>query len=222
MSSARVAIFMGAPGAGKGTQAIRVSKNLDLAHVSTGDLFRENISKGTELGARAKGFMDAGQLVPDELVLDMLFDRVQQPDCQGGYILDGFPRTVVQAEALTKRLGGASVHVVDIAVPDEVIVDRIAGRLLCKACGNIQHREFDAPTVEGICDDCGGELYQRADDSPDTVQDRLAVYHEQTAPVVDYYKSHGILARVDGMQSPDSVFQSLIQGLPEGWKRVDA
>ena len=222
MNSARVAIFMGAPGAGKGTQAARVSKNLDLAHISTGDLFRENISKGTELGERAKGFNDAGQLVPDELVLDMLFDRVQQADCESGYILDGFPRTVVQAEALTKRLAGTSVHVVEIAVPDEVIVERLAGRLLCKACGNTQHRQFAPPAVEGTCDGCSGELYQRADDSPDTVQGRLAVYHEQTAPVVDYYKSHGILARVDGMQSPDSVFQSLIQGLPEDWKRVDA
>jgi len=222
MNAARVAIFMGAPGAGKGTQAVRVSKHIELAHISTGDLFRENISKGTELGERAKGFMDAGQLVPDELVLDMLFDRVQQPDCESGYILDGFPRTVVQAEALTERLGDASVHVVDISVPDNVIVDRIAGRLLCKACGNIQHREFDPPAKEGTCDNCGGELYQRADDSPDTVKDRLAVYHDQTAPLVDYYQSKGILARVDGMQSPDSVFQSLIQGLPEEWKRGDA
>jgi len=222
MNVPKVAIFMGAPGAGKGTQAARVSKNLELAHISTGDLFRENITNGTPLGERVKGFTEAGQLVPDELVLDMLFDRVQQPDCQSGYILDGFPRTVVQAEALTERLQGASVHVVDIAVPDEVIVKRIAGRLLCKACGNIQHREFNPPAVAGICDKCSGELYQRADDSPDTVTDRLAVYHEQTAPVVDYYHSRGILARVDGMQSPDSVFQSLIQGLPEEWKRVDA
>ncbi len=219
MSAPKVAIFMGAPGAGKGTQAVRVSESIGLAHISTGDLFRENISNDTDLGKRAKGFMESGQLVPDELVLDMLFDRVQQPDCQSGYILDGFPRTVVQAEALTERLNGASVHAVDIQVPDEVIVDRIAGRLLCRSCGNIQHTEFDPPETEGVCSKCSGELYQRKDDAPDTVKDRLAVYHEQTAPVVDYYHSRGILARVDGMQSPDSVFQSLIQGLPEEWKR---
>ena len=215
MSKVDVIVLMGAPGAGKGTQASRLCEKVNLPHISTGDLFRENISQGTELGVRVKGVLDSGQLVSDDLVLDMLFDRVAREDCAAGYILDGFPRTVAQAEALTARLNAASeditTKVIDIHVPDDIIVGRIAGRLLCRACGNIQHKEFNAPAKAGVCDACGGELYQRKDDSAETVQERLAVYHEQTAPVIEYFKTAGMLQRIDGTQSSDSVFASLLK-----------
>ena len=212
-------ILLGAPGAGKGTQAKRLSAWAGLAHVSTGDLFRENIGNDTELGRKAKGYMDAGQLVPDELVLDMLFDHVAQPACAAGYILDGFPRTLPQAEALTARLAAApdspEVRVLDIRVSDDRIVDRIAGRLLCKSCGNIQHKTSAPPAKDGVCDECGGELHQRADDRAEVVQERLAVYHEQTAPLVRYYEEQGLLESVDGERAPDEVFESLTRFVPK-------
>ncbi len=207
-----VVILMGAPGAGKGTQAMRLSEFASLPHVSTGDLFRDNLKRETKLGTEAKGYMESGKLVPDALVLDMLFDRVAKPDCAEGYILDGFPRTLPQAEALEKRLAevpDASVQVLDIEVADEVIVERASGRLLCRSCDSIKHKTFSPPRAEGVCDACGGELYQREDDRPEVVSERLAVYHEQTAPLVGYYDERGLLARVDGGRSPDDVFASL-------------
>ncbi len=204
-----IVILMGAPGAGKGTQAKKLSAYTSLPHVSTGDLLRENLKQSTPLGSRAKTYMEAGKLVPDDLVLEMLFDRVAEPDCANGYILDGFPRTLPQAKALDSRLEGASVRVLDIRVDDAVIVERASGRLLCRECGNIQHAEFDPPTRAGVCGVCGGELYQRADDRPEIVRERLAVYHAQTAPLLAYYEERGLLARVDGEPSPDAVFKSL-------------
>jgi len=210
VSSPTVIILLGAPGAGKGTQAKRLSAARSLPHVSTGDLFRENIGKGTELGKQVKSYLDQGILVPDEVVLDMLFDRVSQPDCARGYVLDGFPRTGPQAEALAARLDEEPV-VVNIAVADETIVGRAAGRLVCRKCGNVQHAEFAPPTVAGVCDECGGELYQREDDRPDVVRQRLDVYHAQTAPLIDFYERRGNLHTIDGEGSPPEVF-SLLEG----------
>jgi len=218
----RVVILLGPPGAGKGTQAVRLSGRLSLPHISTGDLFRENLSQGTDLGARAKEFMESGRLVPDELVVDMLFDRVGREDCSQGYLLDGFPRTVAQAEELGRRLGdGTPVTVVNLDVPDEVIVERAGGRLLCRACGNIQHLKYSPPAQEGVCDACGGELYQRDDDKPEVVRQRLTVYHEQTQPVVDWYlqasaTGGGVLHNVDGAGTPDEVFTASIACFQEG------
>jgi len=205
--SRQVLILLGAPGAGKGTQAVRLAESLSLPHVSTGDLFRENLSKGTPLGDKAKGFMDAGDLVPDELVIDMLFDRVGREDCAGGYLLDGFPRTVAQAEALGARLDAQDqVRVIDIEVPDSAIVERITGRLSCGGCGAVFHRSFNPPAVTGACDRCGRGLSQRADDSAEVVKKRLAAYHEQTAPVAGWYRDRVGICAVDGTQSPDEVF----------------
>ena len=205
----QVLILLGAPGAGKGTQAVRLADALSLPHVSTGDLFRENLSQGTPLGEKAKGYMDSGALVPDELVIDMLFDRVGRDDCGGGYLLDGFPRTVAQAEALGSRLGADDrIRVIDIEVPDSAIVERITGRLSCGSCGAVYHRTFNPPTAEGTCDRCGGDLAQRADDSAEVVEKRLAAYHEQTAPVTGWYRERVGIQTVDGTQSPDEVFSA--------------
>ncbi|MDP6386662.1 MAG: adenylate kinase [Planctomycetota bacterium] len=210
----RVIILLGAPGAGKGTQAVRLSQALGLPHVSTGDLFRENISQGTTLGERAQSYLESGRLVPDDLTVDMLFDRTSRSDCANGYMLDGFPRTVPQAVALGERLGDdASLTVLNIQVPDEIIVDRSAGRLLCRACGNIQHKSFSPPAQEGVCDACSGELYQRKDDQPDVVQDRLGVYHAQTEPLVGHYGDQGVCLSVDGNRAPDEVFAGCLASL---------
>lgn len=215
MSDRRVVILLGPPGAGKGTQAVRLSDGLGLPHVSTGDLFRENLSNDTELGKRAKGFMESGQLVPDELVLEMLFDRVSKPDCAEGYLLDGFPRTIPQADALAERLGDETPRALLLEVDDALIVGRAAGRLICKGCGNIQHLEFSPPAKAGVCDACGGELQRRKDDEPDVVRERLAVYHEQTAPLVGFYENKGQLKRVNGDQKPDAVYADLVRRLEE-------
>lgn len=209
-----VVILLGAPGAGKGTQAARLASALGLPHVATGDLFRENLANDTPLGRRARGVMDQGKLVPDDLVIEMLFDRVSRGDCADGYLLDGFPRTLPQAEVLTRRLPADwDVQVFEIAVPDDVLVDRISGRLLCRGCKNIHHTVFSAPRAKGRCDACGGELYRREDDAPEVVRERLAVYHEQTAPVVEYYRERGLLRTLDGDRAPDEVFESLRQGI---------
>lgn len=207
--------MMGAPGAGKGTQAMRLSRELGLPHVSTGDLFRENLSQGTALGQEAKGYMDAGNLVPDALVIDMLFDRVSRDDCSGGYLLDGFPRTVAQAESLAERLGDTPVTVVNLEVPDGVIVERASGRLLCRGCDAIFHKSFKAPKAEGVCDACGGELYTRDDDNAETVAQRLVAYHKQTAPVVDWYSKGGTVCAVDGDRNPDEVFADCVSCVKE-------
>lgn len=203
----KVVVMMGAPGAGKGTQATRLSRELSLPHVSTGDLFRENLSQGTPLGQEARGYMDAGELVPDALVIDMLFDRVGREDCAGGYLLDGFPRTVSQAESLAARLGDTPVTVIDLEVPDELIVGRASGRLLCRGCDAIYHKTFSPPKGTA-CDACGGELYQRDDDKAEVVAQRLVAYQEQTAPVVGWFRERGAVCAVDGSRSPDEVFSA--------------
>ncbi len=206
-----VFILLGPPGAGKGTQAVRLSAALALPHVSTGDLFRENLGKGTELGIKAKGFMESGRLVPDDVVIDMLFERVSKPDCKSGFLLDGFPRTVAQAAALDRRLAGWTVRAPSINVPDSALVERLAGRATCKACGHVHHLRFSPPKVAGRCDRCAGELYQRPDDSREVVSKRLSVYREQTKPVEDHYNQLGVLSVVDGDRSPDDVFTSLLR-----------
>lgn len=197
--------MMGAPGAGKGTQSARLSRELGLPHVSTGDLFRENLSQGTPLGQEARGYYDSGNLVPDALVIDMLFDRVSREDCAQGYLLDGFPRTVAQAVSLAERLGETSITVIDLEVPDEIIVGRVSGRVLCRGCNAIYHRTFNAPKGDG-CDTCGGELYQRDDDKAEVVAQRLVAYHEQTAPVVGWFRERSDVCAVDGNRDPDEVF----------------
>jgi adenylate kinase len=210
-----IVILLGAPGAGKGTQAVRLSKARSVPHVSTGDLFRENIKSGTPLGAKAQGYMDKGELVPDELVLDMLASRVAQDDCREGYVLDGFPRTEVQALALEERLQGAEVSVVNLEVADETIVGRAAGRLSCKQCGSVFHADNAPPRKAGQCDQCGSDLAQRSDDAPAVVRERLRVYHEKTAPLVRFYAERGLLRSVDGEQSPENVFagiENLVSG----------
>jgi len=208
-----VVILLGGPGAGKGTQAARLSENLGLAHISTGDLFRENLKNDTELGKQARGYMDSGKLVPDELVLEMLFDRVAAPDCAAGYLLDGFPRTEPQAEALEAALGDTRPRVLNLEVADEVIVQRASGRRLCRGCSAIWHATFNPPATEGVCGACGGELYQREDDQEEVVRERLSVYHAQTAPLVEFYSSRGLLVGVDGEQSPDDVNEALVVAL---------
>jgi len=212
--TAKVVILLGPPGSGKGTQAVRLTKELGIPHISTGDLFRENISKDTELGRKAKSYTNAGKLVPDELVLDMLFDRVSRPDCARGYLLDGFPRTLAQAEALDKYLPpNTQLIVLSLNVPDDLIVKRAEGRLTCKNCGTIYNRYFSPPAQEGKCDKCGGELVQRPDDRAEVVEERLRVYHAQTQPLVEYYNKKGVLIQVDGTKSPDEVFSALKEKL---------
>ena len=206
----RVVILLGPPGAGKGTQAQRLSAALSLPHVATGDLFRENLAQGTDLGRRAKKYMDAGQLVPDELVLEMLFERVAKPDARGGYLLDGFPRTLAQAEALEKRLDkGTRVSVLNLRVPDSELLDRITGRRTCTQCGRVFHVKHAKPKSADKCDACGSALAQRTDDSEAVFGKRLAVYRAQTQPLEGFYAKRGLLQNVDGNRSPDDVFKDL-------------
>ena len=190
-------IFLGAPGAGKGTQAEVVCKELNIPAISTGNMLREAVKNGTEAGLKAKSFMDAGELVPDDVVIGMLKDRIAQPDAQNGFILDGFPRTVEQAEALDK-MGVNIDKVVEINVSDEAITARMSGRRVCEGCGNSYHIEYKPTKVEGICDACGAKVVQRIDDKPETVQARLKTYHEKTAPLKDYYEKRGKLVTVEG------------------------
>ena len=207
-------VMLGAPGAGKGTQAKRIAAKYQIPHISTGDIFRANIKAGTELGMKAKSYMDQGQLVPDEVTIGMLLDRISQDDCAGGYVLDGFPRTIPEAESLTKALasrGEKLDYAVNVDVPDENIVTRMSGRRACLGCGATYHIVYNAPKKEGICDVCGEKLVLRDDDKPETVQKRLAVYHDQTQPLIDYYKQEGILAEVDGTQDMDKVFQDIVK-----------
>jgi adenylate kinase len=209
-----VVILLGPPGSGKGTQAVKLSQKLGIPHLSTGDLFRENIGKGTDLGKKAKTFMDAGKLVPDEIVLDMLFERVKQSDCMKGYLLDGFPRTIPQAEALDLKLAArAKIIALNLDVGDELIVKRIEGRLSCKNCGNIQNKYFSKPHQEGKCDKCGGELVQRSDDKEEVVKERLRVYHHQTEPLVGFYSNKAILTNINGERPPEVVAEDLFNQL---------
>lgn len=206
-------IMLGAPGAGKGTQAKKIAEKYQIPHISTGDIFRANIKGGTELGMKAKTFMDQGMLVPDEITIGMLMDRIKEADCVNGYVLDGFPRTIPQAESLTAALAGlgeAIDYAVNVDVPDEAIINRMAGRRACLACGATYHVEYNPPKTEGVCDVCGEKLVLREDDKPETVQKRLRVYHEQTQPLIDYYQKAGVLKEVDGTQDMNVVFQNIV------------
>ena len=211
-------IMLGAPGAGKGTQAKKIAAKYNIPHISTGDIFRANIKNGTELGNKAKTYMDQGLLVPDELVVDLVVDRVKQDDCVNGYVLDGFPRTIPQAEALDKALnaiGEKMDYAIDVDVPDENIVHRMSGRRACVGCGATYHLEYAPTKTEGVCDVCGKELILRDDDKPETVKKRLGVYHEQTQPLIDDYTNAGILRTVDGTIDINDVFQAIVDILGE-------
>ncbi len=207
-------IMLGAPGAGKGTQAKKIADKYDIPHVSTGDIFRANIKEGTELGKEAKKYMDQGLLVPDELTVKILLDRVAQDDCKKGYVLDGFPRTIPQAEVLDKalsELGEGIDFAINVDVPDENIVKRMSGRRACLDCGATYHIEHIPPKAEGICDRCGKELILREDDKPETVEKRLKVYHDQTQPLIDFYSAKGVLKEVDGTKEMSEVFDAIVK-----------
>ena len=211
-------IMLGAPGAGKGTQAKKISAKYNIPHISTGDIFRMNIKNGTELGTKAKTYMDQGLLVPDELVVDLVVDRLNQEDCKKGCVLDGFPRTIPQAEALDKALDAMGQKVdfaIDVNVPDENIVKRMGGRRACVGCGATYHLVYAPTKVEGVCDVCGKDLILRDDDKPETVTKRLNVYHEQTKPLIDYYTNAGIIKTVDGTVDINDVFAAIVDILGE-------
>ena len=205
-------IMLGAPGAGKGTQAKQIAGKYSIPHISTGDIFRANIKNGTDLGKKAKEYMDQGLLVPDELTCDLVMDRIQQDDCKNGFVLDGFPRTIPQAEALDAaltKIGEKMDYAIDVDVPDGNIVNRMSGRRACLDCGATYHIVSLPPKTEGKCDHCGSDLVLRDDDKPETVQKRLTVYHDQTQPLIDYYKNQGILKSVDGTQPMEAVFTAI-------------
>lgn len=209
-------VLLGPPGAGKGTQAQIVSKKLGLPHISSGDIFRENLKNQTELGKKAKGFMDRGELVPDDLTISMVRDRLMQPDCQAGALLDGFPRTPAQAEALDAMLatfGEKIIAVPYIKVDEQVLIERLSGRWTCKAQGHVFHEKYNPPLTPGICDFDGSELYQREDDKAETVRNRIKVYFNQTMPLIDYYRQSGCLIEIDGDQSIEQVSKELMFAL---------
>jgi adenylate kinase len=209
----RNVVLLGAPGSGKGTQAERIVARYGLPHISTGDMLRAAVAKGTEMGREAKRFMDAGELVPDEVVIGVVRERLTEDDAREGFLLDGFPRTIAQAvrlDALLAEAGRGLTHVIQLDVPEDELVERLAGRRLCRACGKSYHVVFDPPTSEGVCDACGGELYQRADDDEATVRNRLAVYRAQTEPLVGHYRPQGILGTAfGGGKMPDEVFEQV-------------
>jgi adenylate kinase len=205
-------VLLGPPASGKGTQAARLREALHLPHVASGDLFRENLKNETELGRKAKVYMDRGDLVPDDVTIAMVMERLSRPDCASGALLDGFPRTLAQAEALDQALAaqGHSISVVlNVVVPDDVLVERVSGRRLCRVCGEAYHIQFNPPKQPGVCDADGGELYQRDDDKPETVRQRLKVYWDQTSPLIDYYRRQGVLVEVNGDQPIDAVEAAL-------------
>ena len=211
-------IMLGAPGAGKGTQAKMIAEKYGIPHISTGDIFRANIKNGTELGKKAKTYMDQGLLVPDELVVDLIMDRFKEADCANGYVLDGFPRTIPQAESLDKALNAIGEKVdfaINVEVPDENIVRRMSGRRACVGCGATYHIVYNPTKTEGICDRCGKALILRDDDKPETVEKRLKVYHEQTQPLIDFYGNKGILKEVDGTVDMNDVFSAIVKILGE-------
>ena len=211
-------IMLGAPGAGKGTQAKKIADKYQVPHISTGDIFRANLKAQTELGKKAKEYMDQGLLVPDDLTLELIMDRFSQDDCKNGYVLDGFPRTIPQAEALHAALAkqqDAVDYAINVDVPDEAIVSRMSGRRACLNCGGTYHVEFNPTKVEGICDACGGQLVLRDDDKPETVLKRLSVYHDQTQPLIDYYNGQKILKEVDGTLDMEDVFRAIIDILED-------
>ena len=210
-------VLVGPPGAGKGTQAVRLAEKLSIPHISTGDLFRANISQQTELGKLAKSYMDAGNLVPDEVTIAMAKDRMEQPDAENGFLLDGFPRNVSQAEALDRLLDEEGITldaVLDLEVPEDEVVKRIAGRRICRnESSHVFHVTYSPPKKEGVCDICGGELYQRDDDSEDTVRTRLEVYHTQTEPIIDYYKAQGLVVTISSLGPVDEITQRALEAL---------
>lgn len=213
---AKYIVLLGPPGAGKGTQAQIIAEKYDLVHVSSGDLFRENLKQETELGKLAQSYMNRGELVPDDVTIAMVRDRLCQPDCSNGALLDGFPRTPAQAEALAKMLeefDGAVSLVPYIFVPEEILVERLSGRWTCRANGHIYHEKFNPPAVAGICDLDGSELYQRDDDKPETVKNRIKVYQEQTAPLIAYYQQKGLLVNIDGTQPIETVTSDLLHAI---------
>ena len=206
-------IMLGAPGAGKGTQAKKIAAQYSIPHISTGDIFRANIKNNTELGQKAKPYMDKGELVPDSLVVDLIMDRFKEADCANGYVLDGFPRTIPQAEALDNALKANGEKVdfaINVEVPDENIINRMSGRRACVGCGATYHIKYNPTKVEGVCDACGEKLILRDDDKPETVKNILSVYHEQTQPLIDYYNKAGVLAEVDGTKDMEDVFKDIV------------
>ncbi|MTV49460.1 adenylate kinase [Heliobacillus mobilis] len=209
-------LLMGPPGAGKGTQAELLVKHFAIPHISTGDMFRAAIKNGTELGQKAKAYMDAGQLVPDEVTIGIVRERLAQDDCQQGFLLDGFPRTVPQADALDETLNQLTMNldaIIDIQVSHEKLIERLTGRRICRQCGATYHVVFNPPAAESKCDKCGGELYQRSDDSRETAENRLDVYNKQTQPLIDYYQAKGLYKRINGEQEMPAVFQDICAAL---------
>lgn len=211
-------ILLGPPGAGKGTQAAKIIEKFDVPHISTGDIFRENIKEGTPLGQKAQEYMNKGELVPDSLVIEIATDRLTKDDCKDGFLLDGFPRTVEQAEALDKFLAesGKKVdHVLDIDVAPEILMERLTGRRVCKSCGATYHVTNIPPKVEGVCDSCGGQLYQRDDDTAETVGNRIDVYNSQTKPLIEYYEKAGNISHLDGSARLEDLFAEIVKILGE-------
>lgn len=212
-------LLMGPPGAGKGTQAAKLVEKFKIPHISTGDMFRAAVKEGTELGKQAKACMDAGQLVPDSITIGIVKERLAKEDCKAGFILDGFPRTTVQAEALDRTLAELAIkldRVINITAPNSELVERMTGRRICKTCGATYHVAFNAPQKPGICDKCNGELYQRADDTEATVVNRLEVYQEQTQPLIEYYQDKGLYTEINGLQPIDKVLDDIVNSLRGG------
>ncbi|WP_206459855.1 adenylate kinase [Anaerovorax sp. IOR16] len=209
-------VLLGPPGAGKGTQATKIAEKYNIPHISTGDIFRKNVKEGTPLGKKAQEYMSKGELVPDDLVIELVEDRLTEDDCKGGFLLDGFPRTVYQAEKFDvylKEKNSAIDKVLDIDVEKDILIDRMIGRRVCKNCGATYHVKNMPPKKEGICDVCGGEIYQRADDTLETVSNRLQVYLEQTSPLIDYYEKAGNIAHINGAGALDKVFSEIVEVL---------
>ena len=212
-------ILLGPPGSGKGTQAQKLVERFKVPQVSTGDIFRQAVRDQTELGKKAKEYMDRGELVPDQIVVGMVEERLSQPDCKNGFILDGFPRTIAQAEALDEllaRRGEKLDAVLEISVPDEEVIKRLSGRRTCRQCGAMYHIEFNPPKEPGRCDKCKGELYQREDDKEEVIKSRLEVYHSQTAPLIEYYQKKGLLKKIDGVGGIEEIFSRVMSALEAG------
>ena len=211
-------VLLGPPGVGKGTQAERLAENLNVSHISTGDMFREAIGNQTEVGKKAKEYLDSGKLVPDEIVIGILGERIAKPDCRDGFVLDGFPRTIPQAEALADLLEAGNQPldaVIYYTAPESVVVERLSGRRMCKQCGTNFHVKFNPPSQEGVCDKCGGELYQRSDDNPDTIRERLQVYLDSTSGLVKYYMDKGLLVEISAEAAPDEIEKRTMSSLDQ-------